>query len=113
MSDAVTLWIVIVAVGALNYGSRLSFIALFVRWEMPALVDRALRLVPAAMLAAIIVPAVMFREPGAVDAALANAKLIAALVAAVVAWRSRSPTATMAAGMGTLWLSQWALQAAA
>ena len=65
------------------------------------------------MLAAIIVPAVMFRKPGSVDPALGDAKLIAALVAGSVAWRTRSPTATMAVGMGTLWLSQWALRAAA
>jgi branched-subunit amino acid transport protein len=74
---------------------------------------KALRLVPAAMLAAIVAPAVMLRELGSADSTLAYAKLIAGLVAAVVAWRTRSPTVTMIVGMGALWLSQWALRAAA
>ena len=43
MSAAVKLWLVIVAVGGLNYLSRLSFIALFARWDAPPLVSRALR----------------------------------------------------------------------
>ena len=50
METALKLWTVIFAVGALNYLSRLSFIALFAKVEMPPLVARALRFVPAAML---------------------------------------------------------------
>ena len=36
MEGALNVWIVILAVGALNYLSRLSFIALFARRSMPA-----------------------------------------------------------------------------
>jgi len=113
MSAALALWIVIGAVGGLTYLSRLSFIALFARWEMPSFVARALRFVPAAMLTAIVVPAVALRGTDAVDPALAEAKLVAAFVAALVAWRTRSPTATMTLGMVTLWLAQWLLRGAA
>ena len=56
MEGTLKLWIVILAVGALNYASRLSFIAFFARRTMPPLLARALRYVPAAMLAALIVP---------------------------------------------------------
>ena len=108
MTSALTLWVVIAAVGGLTYLSRLSFIALFARVEMPALVRRALRFVPAAMLTAIVVPAVALRG-GDGDPALAHAKLAAALVASVVAWRTKSPAATMVAGMAALWLTQWLL----
>jgi branched-subunit amino acid transport protein len=111
MSASVTLWAVIVAVGALNYLSRLSFIALFARIPMPAAMARALRFVPAAMLTAIVVPAVAFRAPGVLELSYANPKLLAALVAAAIAWRTRSVTATMASGMIALWLMQWALSA--
>jgi branched-subunit amino acid transport protein len=111
MSAAVTLWAVIVAVGALNYLSRLSFIALFARIPMPPAMARALRFVPAAMLTAIVVPAVAFRAPGVLELSYANPKLLAALVAAAIAWRTRSVTATMASGMIALWLMQWALSA--
>ena len=110
MSTTQTLWIVIVVVGALNFFSRVSFIALFARFPMPSLMARALRFVPAAMLTAIFVPPVMFRAPGA-DPSLANAKLIAAAIAGVVAWRTRSATGAMVAGMIALWLAQWLLRA--
>jgi branched-subunit amino acid transport protein len=111
MTGALTLWIVIVAVGGLTYLSRLSFIALFARWEMPPLVSRALRFVPAAMLTAIVLPAVALRGGG--DPSLAPDKLAAALLASLVAWRTRSPAATMVAGMAALWLIQWLLRTAA
>jgi branched-subunit amino acid transport protein len=111
MSAAVTLWAVVVAVGALNYLSRLSFIALFARIPMPPAMARALRFVPAAMLTAIVVPAVAFRAPGVLELSYANPKLLAALVAAAIAWRTRSVTATMAFGMIALWLVQWTLSA--
>jgi branched-subunit amino acid transport protein len=113
MSATVTFWVVVVAVGALTYLSRLSFIALFNRVRMPLLVSRALRYVPAAMLTAIIVPAVALRGSAAPDLALEYAKLAAALVAALVAWRTRNPAATIVSGMAVLWIAQWLLRALA
>ena len=112
MTATLTLWVVIVAVGGLTYLSRLSFIALFARWDMPPFVARALRFVPAAMLTAIVVPAVVLTG-GAADPALAHDKLAAALFAALVAWRTRSPAVTMVAGMAALWLLRWLLGALA
>jgi branched-subunit amino acid transport protein len=64
MSRETTIWLAIFAVGAINYVARLSFIALFARRDMPPLLDRALKHVPAAMLTAIVVPAVVFVAPG-------------------------------------------------
>ena len=104
-----TWWIVILVVGALNFLSRLSFIAVFARVEIPPLVRRALRFVPAAMLSAIVVPAVVFAAPATLHLSYANPKLAAALAAAVIAWRTKSATATMAGGMVSLWVAQWLL----
>ena len=59
MDAALKLWAVILIVGALNYLSRLSFIALFARRQVPPLLARAFRYVPAAMLTALIVPMVV------------------------------------------------------
>ena len=59
MDATLKLWAVILLVGALNYASRLSFIAFFARRTMPPLLVRALRYVPAAMLTALIVPMVI------------------------------------------------------
>jgi branched-subunit amino acid transport protein len=106
MSSAWTWWIVILVVGALNYLSRLSFIALFAHVEMPPFVARALRFVPATMLTAIVVPAVVFTAPATLVFSYTNPKLVAALVAALIAWRTKSPTATMVCGMVALWTAQ-------
>ena len=59
MDATLKLWVVIFAVGLLNYLSRLSFIAVFARRAMPPLLARALKYVPAAMLTALVVPMVM------------------------------------------------------
>ena len=108
MEGALKLWAVILAVGALNYASRLSFIAFFARREMPPLLARALRYVPAAMLTALIVPMIFVPVPGGGPF---NPKIVAALAAGAVAWTTRSTLKTMAAGMAVLWLLQWSVQA--
>ena len=106
MEGALKLWAVIVTVGALNYLSRLSFIALFARRSMPPLLARALRYVPAAMLTALILPMVVDFKGTAAD--FATPRVAAALVAAAVAFATRSTLKTLGAGMAVLWLLQWA-----
>ena len=100
------IWALIVVVGAINFAARLSFIALFARREMPPLLARALRHVPAAMLTAIVVPAIVFAAPGTLSLGAGNVKLIAALIAGVVAWRWRNTVLTIGVGMVALWLLQ-------
>lgn len=107
MSSAVAWWTVVLVVGALNYLSRLSFIALFARLDIPPVVARALRFVPAAMLTAIVVPAVVFTAPATLAFSYTNPKLVAALAAAFLAWYTRSATVTMVGGMIALWIVQW------
>ena len=106
MDSALKLWAVIVAVGALNYASRLSFIAFFARRSMPPLLARALKYVPAAMLTALIVPMIVDWKGAATD--FATPRVAAALIAAAVAFATRSTLKTLAAGMASLWLLQWA-----
>ena len=106
MEGALKLWVVILAVGAINYASRLSFIAFFARRTMPPMLARALRYVPAAMLTALLVP--MIVTPGA-GLETINPRIPAAIVAAAVAWRTHSTLKTMLAGMASLWLLQAAL----
>jgi branched-subunit amino acid transport protein len=110
MSSAWTWWVVILAVGVINYLSRLSFIALFAHVEMSPSVARALRFVPSTMLTAIVVPAVVFTAPATLVFSYTNPKLVAALIAALIAWRTKSATATMAGGMVALWIAQWVLR---
>jgi len=103
MDRQLTIWLVIFAVGAITYASRLSFIAFFARREMPPLLARALKHVPVAMVTAIVVPAIVFASPGVLALDPGNAKLVAALVAGGVAWWRQSAVLTIAVGMIVLW----------
>jgi branched-subunit amino acid transport protein len=103
MDATLKLWIVILAVGLLNYLSRLSFIAVFARRSMPPLLARALKYVPAAMLTALILPMIL-ATPAAAGAF--NPRVVAALIAGIVAFYTHSTLKTLAAGMAALWLLQ-------
>jgi branched-subunit amino acid transport protein len=92
------LWLVMIAGGALTFAIRLSFIALLGRMQVPPLLQRALRLVPPAVLSAIIFQE-LFLSDGKINFSLANPRLIAGLLAGVVAWRTRSPLLSILAGM--------------
>jgi branched chain amino acid efflux pump len=103
MDRTFTLWLVTLVVGALNFASRVSFIAWFARNDMPPLLSRALRHVPVAMLTAIVIPSLVFVLPGSVSLSLHNAKLMAGLAAGAIACWTRNTLLTIAVGMGTLW----------
>ncbi len=96
------LWLTIVGTGAGAFALRLSFIALLGHIDMPGLLERALRFVPAAALTALVVP-FLFYENGALEVTLGNERLLAGLVAALIAWRTGSVLLTLGAGMATLW----------
>lgn len=96
------LWVTIVAAGLLTFVLRWSFIALIDTLEMPVAVRHALRFVPAAVLSAIIAPAVLVQD-NAIALTPDNLRLLPALLAAVVAWRTRNILYTIATGMLALW----------
>ena len=100
-----TLWLTILLMGLITFALRISFIALAGRLTMPPLIQRALRFVPAAVLSAIVVPALVFRE-GDLELTLTNEKLLAGLFAGVVAFYSKSVIWTIVAGMVSLWTLQ-------
>lgn len=98
------IWLTLIGMGLVTYGLRLSVIALLPPdADLPLNLRRALRYVPPAVLSAIIATEVLL--PGNLFSPnpLANPRLLAALVAFVVAWRSRSVLLTIAAGMLCFW----------
>lgn len=98
------IWIMIAAVAAGTWAIRLSFIALFGRISViPDWVLWVLRLIPAAVLAAIVAPA-LTHATGGFD--LVTARFFAGIVAALVAWRTKDVLATIGVGMITLWVLQ-------
>lgn len=100
--------LIIILAGLLTYAVRLSFIALHGRWQPPALFQRALRYVPPAVLSAIILPEMLLQD-GQLLFSPFNPRLLAGIVAILVAWRSRSTLLTILAGMLALYLMQWML----
>lgn len=100
-----TLWLIIIGIGIITYATRLSFILIFGQMDMPAPLQRALRFVPAAALSAIIFPALVLSQ-GNPDLSLSNTRLLAGILAAVVAWYTRNALLTIIVGMVGLWLLQ-------
>ncbi len=102
------LWMIIIAMGVVTYGIRLSVLVFVHHSALPRPARDALRFVTPAVLAAIILPAVLYtRGAGHFDLTPGNERLLAALAAASVAWATKSVWATIAAGMTALWVLQW------
>jgi branched-subunit amino acid transport protein len=100
-----SLWLIVIAMGVVTYVLRLSLLGVLGRFEVPPLLSRALRFVPAAVLSAIIVPDLL-QPGGKLNLSLGNARLLAGLLAMVVAWRTRNVVLTVAVGLAALWLLQ-------
>jgi branched-subunit amino acid transport protein len=98
------MWLTIAAAGTATYLTRLSFIALARRGAPPAWLARPLRLVPAAVMSALIAPAVLAPH-GALMLWPVNPRALAAVAAVVVAWKTRSVLLTLVVGMSVLWLA--------
>ncbi len=101
-------WIAIVAVGAVTFLLRASFIVFADPQRFPHFFRRALVFVPPAVLAAIVAPGLLMVN-GALDLSLANPRWIAGVLAILVASRARSMLPAIVSGMAALWLLQWAL----
>jgi branched-subunit amino acid transport protein len=103
VSPALQLWLAIVGIGLTTVVTRCSFLLLGERLRLPPLAERALKHAPAAALAAIVAPALLLAD-GHLDLAPGNYRLLAAIVAALVMWKSRSMLWTMAAGLAAFTL---------
>jgi branched-subunit amino acid transport protein len=99
-------WLTMIIAGLLTYGIRLSFIVLFGDGEISEPIRRGLRFVPPAVLTAIIFPELLY-PIGSQEISLLNTRLIAGILAIVVAWRTKSVMLTILAGMGILWVLEW------
>jgi len=99
------LWLTIVGAGIITFAIRLSLIALMGRVEVPPLVHQALRFVPPAVLSAIIFPELLLRN-GVFDVSPGNTRLLAGVLAALVAWRTQNVLLTIGVGISALWILQ-------
>jgi branched-subunit amino acid transport protein len=100
-----SLWLLLLAMGLVTFAIRFSLIGGLGRIELPPLIRRALRFVPPAVLTAIVFPE-LFLPAGTLDVSFTNDRLLAGLLAALVALRTRNVVLTVAVGMLALWLLQ-------
>ena len=97
------LWAIIIGGMIVTYLTRLSFTVILPPERLPKIMQRGLRFVPSAILAAIALPE-LIRPEGVVDISLNNPELIAGTIAAIVAWRTRNTWLTILVGMLVLWV---------
>jgi branched-subunit amino acid transport protein len=106
--DKLSLWIVILGGMVATFTIRLMFFVLIPEDRLPQILRRSLRYVPPAVLSALLLPEIV-QPAGSLDLSLGNYHLLAGVVAALVAWRTRNTWLTILTGMVTLaLLSQFA-----
>ena len=98
-------WIIVLSTGLGTLLLRSSFTVLVGDRTLPDTLTRALRYLPAAVMTALVTPAV-FLSDGQFDLTFDNLRWPAALVAGLVAWKTTNIAYTIAAGMVTLWIAQ-------
>jgi branched-subunit amino acid transport protein len=97
------IWIIMIVTGLLNFAMRISmFSGLFQGTVAPSL-RSVLRFVPIAVLSAVIAAAV-FIDPASGAVSVHFSKVLAATLAAIVAWITQSVLATIAVGLSTIWI---------
>ncbi len=100
MTETGRLWLTIVLAGAGTFVARISFLGVAHRIaDPPIALQRILRMIPPAALAALVLPAFV-RPGGQFD--LTQPRLVAGLVATVVAFWTKNVLVTLAVGMAVL-----------
>jgi len=100
------LWLAIAGMMVATFGQRASFLLLPDHVQLPALLRRALRYVPAAVLTAIWAPELLLQK-GVLSIALGNERLLAGAVAIAIAWRFLVTFGTIVAGLAALHFFDW------
>jgi len=103
--NGLPVWLLFIAMALGTFALRFSFIYLFGKLEMPEWLRRALRFVPASVLAALVFPALTYPN-GALDLTLGNIRLLAGVGGAFVAWRTKNVMWTIVVGMVLFWILQ-------
>jgi len=100
-----SVWLLLIGMGLVTYAIRLSLIVLIGRVDVPPIIQQALRFVPPAVLSAIIFPELL-RPGGTLDLSFGNVRLLAGVLAAGIAWRTKNVLLTIGVGMVALWVLQ-------
>ena len=102
------IWLVMLLGGLLTFAIRFSFIYLFGKFHIPETMRRALHYVPPAVLSAIVFPELLLPN-GTLDLSFTNYRLLAGLVAMLVAWWTKNILVTIIVGMIALFMLRFLL----
>jgi branched-subunit amino acid transport protein len=103
----VNIWLAMLLGGLITFGMRFSLIYLLAegKFQVPETMRKALHYVPPAVLSAIIFPE-LFLHGVTLNVSLENTRLLAGLIAIVVAWFSKNTLMTIVTGMIALFALQ-------
>lgn len=102
------IWLVMLLGGLLTFAIRFSFIYLFGKFHIPETMRRALHYVPPAVLSAIVFPELLLPN-GTLNLSFTNYRLMAGLVAVLVAWWTKNILVTILVGMIALFVLRFLL----
>lgn len=100
-----SIWLLFIGAAAGTFALRYSFIYLFGKFDIPEWLQRALRFVPASVLAALVFPALLYPN-GTFDFSLNNIHLLAGIGGGLVAWKTKNVLWTIIVGMSLFWALQ-------
>lgn len=95
------LTILIISMGTFIF--RFSFIYLYGRFNLPEWLRRSMHFVPPAVLSALIFPAIILKDD-IIWISPQNPRLLAGIIAMIIAWRTKSSILPIAFGLGIFWL---------
>ena len=100
-----SIWSSIILVGFFTFLTRLSFIILSDKINLQPITRRALRLVPIAVLTAIIIPEIIQNNNGQTQVIFP--RIFAGVLAIFIAWRTRNIILTIITGMFALYIMNY------
>ena len=101
------IWLVMIVGGIFTFGTRFVMLSGWVAHGLPKWLIDALVFVPIAGLTAILVPSVLIDPATQQIIIQGNARIVAAVVATIIALLTRNVIATISSGLATLWFVQW------
>lgn len=93
--------LIIIGMALITFATRFGCVALLQQTGMPLWLERWLKHIPTAILTALIIPALALPN-GHLALSFDNHYLVAGVVAALAAYKSRNIIATLVLGMGTM-----------
>jgi branched-subunit amino acid transport protein len=104
--NGIDIWLTVIFCGLVTLAVRASFIVLPANAQVPGWLTGSLKYVAAAVLPALIAPDVLFRDAMPGDA-VNSYRIIAAVLAAAFAYKTKNTFGTLLVGMSALWLLKW------